>query len=375
LKILINLNTSWNAYNFRKELIIRLLKEGFKVYVLAPFDPYSTKLEKLGVIFIDVKINPNGINPFTDFKLIKDYFQAIKKINPDVILSYTIKPNIYGNFAARILRIPIINNISGLGTLFIKSNYISYIGKLLYKLSLKFGTHVFFQNQDDRNLFIKENLITASKSSVILGSGVNTTFFKSQRTSNPGKRFLFVGRLLKDKGVIEYLDASLNVLNIHPEKEFLLVGEMGYKNNTALNKSNLEHYLNISPQIKYLGKTDDIKSLLNSVDIMVLPSYREGLSKSLLEAASMTLPIITTNVPGCREVVKHGYNGLLCKSKSQSSLEKAMIDMISLPEKTRHSMGVNGRLRIIENFSNSIVIDNYLQRIKTIYKNNIHSKI
>lgn len=373
MKILISLNTSWNIYNFRVALIKALHSNGHEVFALAPKDEYMVRLEALGIKCIPIKINPKGINPFTDIYLIRNYYSVFKRLQPDIILSYTIKPNIYGNIAARILHIPVINNISGLGTLFIKTNIISYIGKLFYKFSLKFGSHVFFQNQNDRNLFIKEKLVTASKSSVIPGSGVNTTFFNSSKTSNSGNRFLFVGRLIKDKGVVEYLEASVSILKSHPEKEFLLVGEIGCKNNTALEKTDLEYYLNMSSQIKYLGKTDDIKSLLSSVDIMVLPSYREGLSKSLLEAAAMKLPIITTDVSGCREVVLDGFNGLLCAPKSKLSLEQVMLDMISLPEKTRHSMGVNGRLKVIEEFSDTIVINTYLDRIKTIKKNNMNT--
>jgi len=226
---------------------------------------------------------------------------------------------------------------------------------------------VFFQNSVDRQLFIDKKLINNNISSVIPGSGVDTTHFKSKRTINPGNRFLFVGRLIRDKGVIEFLEAALLVLQTYPDKQFFLAGELGCNNNTALNKLDLDYYLNQSSQIQYLGKTDDIKSLLNEVDVMVLPSYREGLSKSLIEAASMNLPIITTDVPGCRDVVEHSFNGILCQAKSITSLENAILDIILLSNESRHSMGLNGRLKVIEKFSNTIVINTYLQQIKNIY--------
>ena len=365
--LLISVNTSWNAYNFRKKLILSLLENKHQVYVLAPFDCYTPKLELFGLTCIDIKINQNGVNPLVDFQLIRNYYQVFKKVNPDLILSYTIKPNIYGNLAARMLSIPTINNISGLGTIFIKKTVISYIGRLLYKIGLASSSHVFFQNNEDRQLFIKYKLIKSTKNSVIPGSGVDTTYFKSNRTTNLGNRFLFVGRLIRDKGVIEFLDAALKILQTYPHKQFFLIGELDCNNKTALNKSNLDYYLNQSSQIQYLGKTDDIKSILGEVDVMVLPSYREGLSKSLIEAAAMSLPIITTDVPGCREVVEHKFNGILCQAKSTSSLENAILDMILLSNETRHFMGLNGRLKVIDTFSNTIVIKTYLQKIKNIF--------
>jgi len=367
LKILISINSSWNIYNFRLSLIKRLISEGFEVFGLAPKDEYVYNLEDLGIPCFDININQNGINPISDLQLIRDYIQVFKKIKPDLILSYTIKPNIYGNLAAYILGIPVVNNISGLGTLFIKSTLTSLIGQELYRISLKFSSHVFFQNSVDRQLFIDKKLINNNISSVIPGSGVDTTHFKSKRTINPGNRFLFVGRLIRDKGVIEFLEAALLVLQTYPDKQFFLAGELGCNNNTALNKLDLDYYLNQSSQIQYLGKTDDIKSLLNEVDVMVLPSYREGLSKSLIEAASMNLPIITTDVPGCRDVVEHSFNGILCQAKSITSLENAILDIILLSNESRHSMGLNGRLKVIEKFSNTIVINTYLQQIKNIY--------
>lgn len=367
MKILISINTSWNIYNFRVELIKALQSKGHQIIALAPKDEYITKLETLGIKCIDINMNQQGINPFHDLKLIRDYYSIFKTIQPDLILSYTIKPNIYGNLAARMLTIPTINNISGLGTIFIKKTIVSYIGRLLYKIGLASSSHVFFQNNEDRQLFLKHKLIKSTKNSVIPGSGVDITYFKSNRTTNQGNRFLFVGRLIRDKGVIEFLEAALRVLQTYPNKQFFLAGELGYNNNTALTKSKLDYYLNQPSQIQYLGKTDDIKSLLSEVDVMVLPSYREGLSKSLIEAAAMSLPIITTDVPGCREVVEHNFNGILCEAQSISSLENAMLDMILLSNETRHLMGLNGRLKIVNNFSNATVINTYLQQIKTIF--------
>ena len=361
-KILINLNTSWNVYNFRLGVIKSLQLKGYEIVSLAPKDEYVIKLESIGVKCYHVSINQKGTNPITDFILLINYLKLFKKIKPDLILSYTIKPNIYGNFAAKFLNIPTINNISGLGTLFIKSTFISYIGKILYKLSLKSSAHIFFQNNNDRELFLKSNLVSSFNTSVIPGSGVNTSIFKNNKNTNRGQKYLFLGRLIADKGVFEYLEAATKIVQEYPTVQFLLAGELGYKNKTALTEIQLDSYTN--SQIKYLGKTDNIVNLLKSVDVMVLPSYREGLSKSLIEAASMSMPIITTDVPGCNDVVEDGYNGFICEVKSCESLKKNIKKMIEISDEKRNEMGMNGRKIAIAKFDEDIVIEHYIKVIK-----------
>ena len=172
--------------------------------------------------------------------------------------------------------------------------------------------------------------------------------------------------MISDKGIFEYLDAAVTVLEKYPKKEFLLIGEFGSNNKTALTLKELNHYIINYPQIKYLGKTDNVIDLLQSVDVMILPSYREGLSKSLIEAASMNLPIITTNVPGCKDVVEDGFNGLLCDVRSKFSLEKAILKMIDLKEEDRLQFGLNGRKKVINRFSTDIVNKIYLDKINEI---------
>lgn len=371
MKVVISINTTWNIFNFRLNLIKVLQKEGHEVIALAPRDDYISKLESIGVACYHVDLNPKGTNPIKDLSLTYQYYKLFKKLKPNCILSYTIKPNIYGNFAARLLNVPTINNISGLGTLFIKKSIATYIGKLLYKLSLSFSYHVFFQNNDDQLLFTSNKLVSKKNSSIIPGSGVDIDKFNCTRIFNKADKFLFVGRLITDKGVFEYLDAAVAVLKKYSNKEFLLVGELGYKNKTALSRAQLEAYTNKYPQIKYLGKTDNIVSLLQSVDVMILPSYREGLSKSLIEAAAMQLPIITTNVPGCRDVVKHQINGFLCEANSKKSLERAICRLISLNEKERLEFGVNGRKKVTNEFSSKIVNKIYLDKIKIMINSQI----
>lgn len=366
MTIIISINTTWNIYNFRKGILEALLSKGYEVIALATTDVFTANLEAMGVKCIPIKINPKGINPFADIYLIRNYYSVFKRHKPNVILSYTIKPNIYGNIAAGLLKIPVINNISGLGTIFIKSNLLTLIGKRLYKRALRYSNHVFFQNNDDRHFFLDAKLMEVSKSSVIPGSGVDTNKFKSKKTKNFGKQFLFVGRLLRDKGIIEYLEAAMMLLKEHPFLEFLIVGEIDSKNKTAISKSELDFYLKQSPQIKYLGNSNNIIEVLNGIDVMVLPSYREGLSKSLLEAAAMTIPIVTTNVSGCKEVVIDNYNGFLCAPRNTDSLLSAMIKMTKLKPSDRHQMGLNGRDLVVKKFKEEFVVSEYLNKINQI---------
>ncbi|AHW61319.1 Glycosyltransferase involved in cell wall bisynthesis [Draconibacterium orientale] len=365
MRIVISINTAWNIYNFRLGLIKVLLADGHEVYAVSPQDKYVKKLETHGIKHFKVNINHKGTNPFEDIKLVKAYKRIFLKIQPDIILSYTIKPNIYGNLAAQKVGVPVINNVSGLGTLFIKNSFASIVGKFLYHYSFKNSNWVFFQNNTDKELFIQAKLVKGDKVSVLPGSGVNTQKFSIKRKSNSGKRFLFVGRLLKDKGIIEYLKASQNLSKKYPNVNFTMVGELGYANKTAITEIELKNWVK-NKQIKYLGKQDDMVKVLAETDVMVLPSYREGLSKSLIEAAAMNLPIVTTDVPGCREVVEHGTNGFLCQVKNADDLQNKMETMINLSQEERLKMGEEGR-RIAENkYSEEIVIKLYKDKINEL---------
>jgi glycosyltransferase involved in cell wall biosynthesis len=368
MKIAISINTAWNIYNFRLGLIQSLLNDGHEVIAIAPYDEYVERLREIGVKYFDVKINPKGTNPIEDLKLIREYKRVFSHVKPDIVLSYTIKSNIYGNLAAKKLGIPVINNVSGLGTLFIKRSISSYIGKFLYHIAFKESSWVFFQNNTDKKLFSDSKLVNGTNTSVLPGSGVNTSKFNIKRESNKGKQFLFVGRLLKDKGILEYLQAANNLTQRYPDVHFKIVGELGYANKTALTARELNTWLK-NKQITFAGKQDDMIQVLSKTDVIVLPSYREGLSKSLIEAASMNLPIVTTNVPGCREVVQHGKNGFLCKAKDSKDLENQMETMINLSEKERLKMGRMGREKAVDFFDEKIVIELYEKKIaEIIYK-------
>ena len=266
MKILISINTSWNIYNFRLGLIKALQSQGFSVLALAPNDEYVELLEKEGVQCFSININSKGTNIIEDLKLTRDYYKTFKKLNPDLILSYTIKPNIYGNYAAKALRIPVINNVSGLGTLFIKKNLSTIIACGLYKTAFFKSNWIFFQNKEDQLLFQTKKLININKTSIIPGSGVNTEIFLVERSTNLGKTILFVGRLIGDKGIREFIEAAQALIKEFPDLKFKIVGELGYNNKTAVDKTELGGWLK-TPQIEYLGKVDDMKSVYEKTDI------------------------------------------------------------------------------------------------------------
>lgn len=364
--VLICTNSTWSIFNFRLGFIMALQKRGFIVYALSPSDEYVERLQSIGVKHFHIDIDPKGTNPFKDLKLLRSFKEKYLQISPDVVLNYTIKPNIYSSLAASKLEIPVINNISGLGTLFITNSVFTIIAKLLYRFSLGKTTHTFFQNNDDASLFKESGLIAGNKFSIIPGSGVDVEKFKFERNTNKGLVFLFVGRLIADKGIKEYLEAVKKIIPEYGNIKFRIVGEIQSKNRTALDEQEFFALISKYPQIEYIGKTDDIISVLKNADVLVLPSYREGLSKSLIEACAMSLPIITTNVAGCRDVVTDGLNGLLCDVKNVDSLESSIREMISFSEQQRLELGKNGRMIAEKYFSEEFVIQAYLEIIEDV---------
>ena len=365
--IAIIINTTWNIYNFRKGLINALQKEGFNVIAISPKDKYVNKLEGIGCKHYHVDIDNKGANPLKDIKLILDYYRLFKRLRVDLVLSYTIKPNIYGSFASKLANIPIITNISGLGTVFLNNNLRSKIARIMYKYALKIPERVFFQNKYDRDIFIKINLVDKSKTVLIPGSGIDTKKFAPiQNIKDDNKiKFLFIARLVKDKGLIEYIEAIKIIKSKYKNVEFAILGDFYSNNPSAITKEQMSKWVK-NGLVDYLGVSDDVKSIISKYDCIVLPSYREGLSRVLLEAASMAKPIITTNVPGCKDVVDDGVNGFLCRVKNSYDLANKIEKMINLMEEDRIKMGQKGREKILKEFDEQIVINKYISTIKEI---------
>ena len=365
-KVFIVVNNAWYAYNFRLNLAKILAQNGYNVAFVMPFDEKYTSLLKNEFEVFDIYFDAKGISPLVDLKTILKLFKLYRKTKPEIVLNFTIKPNLYSSIAARILGIKAISNITGLGTIFVKENLVTRIAEILYKIALKKNSVVFFQNTDDAELFLDRKLVKQNIVKYLPGSGVDTDKF-CPRVVNKSEEFifLFIARLIKDKGICELIDAASR-LNKKYKFKLWLLGEKGVQNNTAVSDEELNLWLK-NDFINYLGKTDDVREYIEKCSCAVLPSYREGTPRSLLEVAAMAKPIITTNTAGCKEVVKHGVNGFLCEVKNAGDLADKMEQMLNLSSNELKKMGQNGRKKIAKEFDEKIVLNKYLVAIKALF--------
>ena len=367
MKIAIVLNTSWNIYNFRLGLVKALLAEGHEVVAIAPADEYTSKLVKAGCLYEEVKMDSRGANPIKDLSLIFELFRIYKRQKPDIILQYTIKPNIYGTFAATLLRIPVINNVCGLGTAFLNKNLVSKIAIALYKLAFRFPKLVFFQNNDDKEFFLKSKIIKKVNFDVLPGSGIDINEFVPQNKTfkEAPFTFLLISRLIHDKGIVEYINAIKLLKSKGVEAKFQLLGQLDTKHARGIAKELVDQWIE-QGVVEYLGAVEDVKPFINNSDCVVLPSYREGTPRSLLEAASSGKPIVATDVAGCNNVVDHRVNGFLCQSKNVEDLAEKMEEMLLQDEESIKKMSDASRQIAVNSFDEKIVIGKYLDSISEV---------
>lgn len=373
-RIAIVANTTWNIYNFRINVIEKLLTEKFEVTVIAPIDKYiHYKKQFPEVNHIPLKkLNRDSINPWKDIKLTYELYNIYKRIQPDIVLHYTVKPNIFGGIATRLNRIPSIAVVTGLGYAFIHNGYIKKVTKLLYRYTAKFHNKIIFENIDDRSLFVQERLITKEQSISIKGCGVDSRFFtpypngvKKDKTT-----FTFIGRLIYDKGINEFIKAAKIIRNRYGDKViFWLVGEIDNRNPAAVNNEDLMTWVREKVVI-YHGSTDDVRKYIAASDCIVLPSYREAIARSITEGMAMEKPVITTETAGCREAVDHGINGYLVPVRDAVGLAKAMDQFINLSYEDRHAMGVHGRAKVLREFDDQLIA----QQITAIVKEILHEQ-
>ena len=367
--ILIVANSSWNVVNFRMGLIRALQAEEFQVVAAAPLDIDPTNIKALGCEVFEVKVRAQSLNPLRDLGFVLQLFLILRQTGAQTCLFFTAKPNIFGGFCASLLDLHYINNISGLGSVFIKNGFLSKVMILLYKLALKKSSCVFFQNRDDRDLFLQKNIVKSEKTKLLPGSGVNLQKFqpvlKIKKIDQEPFTFILISRLIKDKGVIEYIEAAKLVSKLHPDIQFKILGFLGVQNPTAISTQQMNEWQQLQ-FVSYLGEANDVRPFIEESDCVVLPSYREGTPKVLLEAAAMGKPIITTDVPGCREVVEDQLTGFLCEVRSAQDLAHKMCQMIELSAEQRAQMGRLGRLKMENQFSEKIVIDRYLEVIRSL---------
>jgi len=350
-------------------LIEGLQSQGFKLILAAPSDIDLSPIKTLGCEFYNVGVRPQSLNPLNDLCLMVELFFLMRKTNVAACLFFTAKPNIFGGLCASLLGLHFINNISGLGSIFIENGLLSKVLVLLYKLALKRSSCVFFQNQDDRDLFLQKKIVKFEQTQLLPGSGVNLQKFQPSRKSRDMDQtpfsFVLIARLIKDKGVVEYIEASKLVSKSHPFVQFKILGFLGVQNPTAISVEQMNEWQKLT-HIHYVGSAEDVRSFIEESDCVVLPSYREGTPKVLLEAAAMGKPLVTTNVPGCKEVVEDQLTGFLCEVRSVQDLAQKMCQMIELSVEERAQMGRLGRIKMEKQFSEKIIVDRYLEVIKSL---------
>ncbi|MBZ2192811.1 glycosyltransferase family 4 protein [Pseudoalteromonas arctica] len=366
--IIFNANTSWYLFNFRASTIKALQEQGYLIVCVSPEDEYSYRItHELGCIWEPVSLDNNGSNPLRDLGFMLQLIKIYNKYKPLVVFNFTIKNNIYGTWAARLVGVYAINNVSGLGTAFINKGITSVVVRWLYKLSQPSAYKVFCQNEEDYQLLIANRLVPAHKLDLLPGSGVDINRFSPGLLDNNNNKFVFlyVGRMLSDKGLNELIQAAEKLYQKRQDFIVQLCGFAGVKNNSAIAQATLDIWSQL-PYIDYLGSSDCIEKVYAKANCVVLPSYREGMPRSLLEAGAMGLPSITTDVPGCRNIIINNINGLLCDVKSSSSLFSAMLNLLDLPDDVFDSLCLNARSKVVNEFDEKIVINKALSVVKEL---------
>lgn len=360
--LLIANHVDW-LYNLRFELIEALIMDGHEVYFLVPQDSANPNVKLLihaGAKYFQVDMSSKGTNPFEDLSLTTMYQKMIADIDPDVILTYTIKPNIYGTYASSINGKPTIMNITGIGSSLV-SGRLKALVKWMYRCSCKKASVVFFQNQSNLDFFLENNMVHPTKTKLIPGSGVNLSKFRPMDKISKNDetiRFLFIGRIMKDKGINEYIKAAARITEQYPNTEFQILG--------SYEEEQYREQIESNPSIKYLGRSNDVREQIREVDCIVHPSYHEGMSNVLLEGAAMGKPLIASNIPGCKEIIDHGLNGYLFEPKSVDSIVDRLQLFLELDGNERLNMGLASRRKVEKEFDRNIVVGAYLQAINKI---------
>ncbi|AEH52403.1 glycosyl transferase [Weizmannia acidilactici] len=360
-KVLFLGNHGFVIYNFRKELIQKLLSENYEVFLSFPYDDKVPEMVKWGCKFIDTKVDRRGKNPFKDFKLLVVYLGILLKIRPNVVLTFTIKPNLYGSLACRILHIPCLNNITGLGSGFGNGGFLKFFLIFMYRICLKRSSCVFFQNQQDMNLLIEKKIVKKNYQ-LIPGSGVNLSEFTLKDFPKETEKivFIFIGRIMKDKGIDHFLEASKIITSKYPNVIFHIVGFV--EPTQSFYEKIIKEYEK-KGYIKYFGYQKNVKPFIEDAECIIQPSYSEGLSNVLLESAATGRVLIASDIPGCRETIEQGVNGFTFKVKSTTNLTGILEKYIQLPYKKRKQMGLNSREKVKRDFDRNIVINAYMEEI------------
>ena len=367
MHILMTVNAAWNIWNFRRSLVQAFLDDGHHVTVLAPHDDSVPELERLGCRVLPLEMSVKGLNPVEDLQLVRRFMRVFRCEKPDVVLSFTIKNNIFGALAARRTGVPFIPNVTGLGTAFLSGGVLQRVAEALYRKAFRALPVIFFQNADDKTLFLERGLVTEGQVRLLPGSGIDLDRFAAtdMPSAEKGVTFLMIARLLKDKGVIEFVDAARQVKAHHPNVRFQLLGAAGSENRSAIGLDTVETWV-AEGEIEYHGTTRDVRPFIAASHCLVLPSYREGAPRTLIEAAAMARPVVATDVPGCRSVVEHRVSGYLCEVRSAESLAAALLQFVALDPSTQGDMGRAGRDKMEREFDQVLVVTAYRNAIRAV---------
>lgn len=373
MKIALVANSTWNIYNFRLNVIDKLLAEGHDVVVIAPIDEYVEYKEKYPKVqHVNLRtLDRDSTNPLKDMILVAELIRKYKKIKPDLILHYTNKPNIFGGIAAKIAGVPSIAMVTGLGYAFIHKGWIRDVTTRLYRFVAGFHKKFIFENIEDRELFDQLGITSKDQGVSIKGCGVNTIYYHPYPNGQiiPGDEvtFTFIGRLLYDKGIGEYVAAAKIIKEKYPKVSFWIVGELDPDNPATVDKEDLVGWT-ANDIVEYHGFQRDVRPFIAKSDCIVLPSYREAIPRTITEGMAMGKPVITTDTAGCREAVDIGRNGYLAEVKSTSSLRKVFEQFIQLSSDQRHKMGYEGRAKALEEFDDRKIAADIYRQVEIILK-------
>lgn len=399
MKVVLFSNTAWSVYNFRRGLIAALQASGYTVSVVVPPDMVHVRLlEALGCKVTQIPMDNMGVSVWRDGLFWLRYLHYFFVARPQLAILFTIKPVIYGATAAWLMGVRTICVITGLGTAFIRDDWLTRFVQFLYRVALIFPDCIFFLNKEDLKLFLSKRIVNISKGEVLGGEGINLDYYSGRyRNSDkecasrvqhlPGSGvniqffvnspnmtrsvmsdrmvFLLVARMIRDKGVVEFVDAARLLKQRYPFARFQLLGFVGVSNPSAISQKEIDEWV-ASGVVEYLGETQDVRPFLEEADCIVLPSYREGVPRTLLEAAAMNRPIVATDVPGCRDAVGDGVNGFLCLPRDAQDLADKMERMILLSPSERAAMGQKGREKMALEFDERIVIERFLKTIAAL---------
>ncbi len=365
-------NTTWNIYNFRLNVIEKLLADNYEVFVLAPMDEfieYKERFPKVKHIHLRF-ITRDGKHPIKDLIFIEELRRKYKILELDLVLHYTHKPNIYGAIAGKLSGIPTIGVVTGLGYPFLRKGWMEWLVSFMYKLSSRFHKKVIFENEDDRLMFSDKGMVKAENAISVKGCGVNINHFSPDGAFNRNgvTRFTFIGRLLYDKGIKEFVNAAEQIKEEYKGKSrFTVVGELDKDNPSSVNPDELARWVH-EDIIDYKGYLKDVRKIISDSDCIVLPSYREAIARSLTESMAMGKPVIATETAGCREAIDHGENGLLVPVKNSDALRSAMDTIINMQNEELEEMGNNGRQKTIALFDDKIIAKNIVDVVNEVVK-------